>query len=145
VQHKVFTTMTLFGLLILPLAHAQSSRPVRANIPFDFGVQNRVMPAGTYQLTYSALSHGVVIRGVDDNNLNIFVMTYSSTDANRPRDGKGKLVFNRYGGTYFLSQLWQSPGQPDALEVNRTSRERNLAARISAPGVERASIIVPVR
>lgn len=143
-QHKVFTTMTLFGLLILPLAHAQSSQPVRANIPFDFGVRNRVMPAGTYQLTYSPLTHFLSISGVDDN-FNIVVWTYSSTGANRPRDGKGKLVFNHYGGTYFLSQLWQGPGQPAALEVDKTSRERNLAARISAPGVERASIIVPVR
>ena len=40
-QYKVFTTMTLFGLLILPVAHAQSSLPVQANIPFDFGVKNR--------------------------------------------------------------------------------------------------------
>jgi len=142
VQYKVFTTMTLFGLLILPLAHAQSNLPVQANIPFDFGVRNRIMPAGDYKLTYTPRNGALFIRGSDGKN-GVFVVTSPSTSGKPELNGKGKVVFNRVGGVYFLSQLWHGRGEREGLEVHKTSRERDLAAGMSGSSLELASVSVP--
>jgi hypothetical protein len=142
-RYKVFTTMTLFGLLIVPLAHAQSSRPLRADIPFDFGVKDKVLPAGNYQLIYDNSRGGVFISGLDQNG-GAFASTIL-TGAVRQRDETALLVFNRYGHTYFLSQVWQGAGGRSVIELPKTRSERDLIARIPAPGVERASITVPTK
>lgn len=145
-HYKVFTTITLFGLLVLPVASAQVSQPVQANIPFDFGAQNMVLPAGNYQFD-THLNGSLSIRGLDgvNANTNIFISSTFQPGTSPPRNGEATVVLNQYGGTYFLSQLWRGYGDSSGRELPRTSRERNLAARISHQGVERASITVPAR
>jgi hypothetical protein len=48
---KIFTTATVFGLLLLPLAHAQVSAGLQGNIPFQFQVGKTAFPAGEYVVT----------------------------------------------------------------------------------------------
>jgi hypothetical protein len=136
--------MTLFGLLIVPLANAQSSRPVQADIPFDFGVANRVMPAGNYRLTYSHDNKTLSIRGLDQN-AKAAVITYALQDKWPQQNKATRLTFNRVGGTYFLSQMFHGQGLLTGSEVPRSRSERDLIARIPALGVERALITIPAR
>jgi hypothetical protein len=147
VRYKVLTTMTLFGLSIVPLASAQSSQAVEADIPFDFGVQNTVLPAGTYRLTYNLGTRRVSIRDLDQRGTAMVLQSAVGVDPKGlQQNKKAHLVFNRYGNTYFLSQMWQGNDTTNGLELGKSRGERHIIARVSTPaGVERTSIIVAAR
>ena len=68
---KTFS-MTLLGLLALSAARAQSSQPIRAEIPFAFTVQNMNLAAGNYQLKYNNTAHILSIRDLGQNSENSF-------------------------------------------------------------------------
>jgi hypothetical protein len=89
-------------LISVPNTYAQTV--TMATVPFAFTVGQSEMPAGTYTITPVSDS-AIVIR--DSNTAKGVVSLVRSELANRG-DVTPKLVFNRYGGKYFLSQV--SPG-----------------------------------
>jgi hypothetical protein len=125
---KTFSTLTLLGLLTLSAAHAQSSQPIRAKVPFDFTVQNTTLEAGNYQLTYSSTSHALSIRGLGQNSASITV-TAQPVGAPGSSNGPGKLVFECAGGTCYLARVWQSEAGGDrGLRVVSIAHAKALAA-----------------
>ncbi len=105
---------------------------VRANIPFDFVVGNETLPSGTYTVEIAANNYGVLaIRGTD-NRTSAFVLANTVSDKDI-QDNSPKLIFNRYGDQYFLSQVW-SGARLDGLTISKSPREReHLAQGISEP------------
>jgi hypothetical protein len=59
------------------------------------------------------------------------ILTSSKISSNAPTESK--MMFNRYGDRYFLSQVWTA-GVPTGVELRKTSTEIELAKRISEPG-----------
>jgi len=141
VSYKVFISMALFGLLTLPLARAQLNRTVGFEIPFDFGfgTWNTVLPAGNYEVSYVPANNALVIRGVHQNAISIV----KPVEANLFQQGKEKLVFKRYGNTYFLSQVFRGTGTGTGRQLPKSKSELDLISRGPARGVEYATIIVP--
>ena len=84
---------------------AQSAYSVRANVPFDFVVGNKTIPAG--RIT----AHGV--SGAMQGSL-----------LGARESDQGKLVFHKYGNRYFLAQIC-IPGL-QAWEVMKSKEERSL-------------------
>lgn len=100
---KIFSTMTLFGLLAVPAIYAQSNQPIQAHVPFSFAVRDTTMAAGNYRLTYDSISHILSIRGVGPNSGQAFALAWPAAST----DGPAKLVFHCYGESCRLSQVWQ--------------------------------------
>jgi len=104
-------------------AYAQTI-DMRANIPFDFRMGDTVMPAGEYRVQSE---RGVLIlRGEDGSHPAATAIAISTL---RPAAQKpGRLEFNRYGDSYFLTKVW------DALSTSgkaliKTPQEKEYAAR----------------
>jgi hypothetical protein len=141
---SIFATATLFGLSLVPLAHAQVTSPIRGNIPFDFQVGNTVLPAGTYVVSRLSTSNpqGVLtLRGLHQKQGKTIMFSTDLTQANSGQNTK--LVFHRYGSTYFLSQVWQGFGQiGNALYPSKTERviAHQMAALAKPRNVELASV-----
>ena len=73
------------------------------------------MPAGEYDVRTHDASH------------NVFTF-FSPTPARKTESQeKGRLVFNRYGGEYFLAEVWNSNSKAGALFNNKTRREMVIA------------------
>jgi hypothetical protein len=71
-----------------------------AEIPFAFIAAGRTLPPGHYVV--NNLNDHLGIH--DPQNHSVFVPVHS---AQRPaRDSSSKMVFHRYGDTYFLSEVW---------------------------------------
>lgn len=123
---KMFSTLTLFGLAMVSAVCAQSFQPAQAKIPFAFAVQHTTLAAGNYQLTYT--NTGILsIRGLDRNSGALFANTIPA-DAPRPWNGPGKLVFDCYGRTCYLAQVWPGgSGGNRGLALRRTEPKRVLA------------------
>jgi len=142
-HYKAFTCIALFGFLIVPLARAQSTatRTLGFEVPFDFGVWNTVLPAGSYEVKYISDTSSLLIRSVHQNSTWFVIVL--PVDASLSQQGKGQLVFRRYGNTFFLSQMFSGRGIGTGRELPKSKLELDLIARVPARGVEYATITVP--
>jgi hypothetical protein len=134
----------LFGLvglgLLLAVSGAQAQEThVKANIPFDFYVGKKIMPAGEYMVVSETPSNAIVIRS-DDSKAVSLALTYTCSSF-KP-SATTKLVFHTLAGRYFLSQIWAEGNTrgrelpKSAVEVqlaknNNASEEFVLAARVT--------------
>jgi hypothetical protein len=99
---KRITAIALLAIANLAMAgnsFAQSNG-LRANVPFDFTVANKLLPAGTY--TIHRESSGLI--QIRNHDKPIAVLTIGNQDGNTSPNG-GKLVFHKYGDQYFLSEI----------------------------------------
>ena len=93
----VFGALLLAG--VISFAQTEGGNLV-ADIPFAFVVAGRTLPPGHYII--NRLNQHLGIH--DSQNQTMLVPTHS---AQRPaRDNSSKMVFHRYGNTYFLEQVW---------------------------------------
>ena len=81
-------------------ALAQDHR-VGATVPFSFTVNGNTLPAGTYRIGSDVTQANMLSIRSRQNKVNIWAM--GQTDSGNP--GAGKLVFHRYGDSYFLSEI----------------------------------------
>jgi hypothetical protein len=56
VKLRLLANATLLGLFLLPLAHAQMPFGLKGNIPFEFRINDKTLPAGEY--TLGSVVHG---------------------------------------------------------------------------------------
>jgi len=91
------------------------------NVPFNFVVENRAVPAGQYVLDSAAVSGALLIRS--DDRKSIFAVTGASMTSENGGQ-TGRLVFHRYGNRYFLEQVWTRGGAGHQLLQSAEERER---------------------
>jgi hypothetical protein len=92
-------------LLVTLVASAQGQSlayKVRANIPFDFAVGEKKLPAGEYSIGRAQRSDDIAISITDAGG-------HTKAVTLDPK-GKSSLVFHRYGDQYFLFQVWPAGG-----------------------------------
>ncbi len=119
-------TVTFFAVSV---ASAQGlSDRARATIPFGFYVGEQLLPAGDYEM--QTVANGVAKLSNTETHTSIFFNTVRLRNPIRD-SSSGKLIFNRYGDDYFLSQMWWT-GQQDGLQPLPSKRERELT-RLNTP------------
>jgi hypothetical protein len=97
------------------------STGVRANVPFDFTVGNKLLPAGTYTIKEQS-DHVIVITNHDKP---IAAISLVNGDSNQSPNG-GKLMFHRYGSQYFLSEILCDRANMN-LQVPTSNTEKRTA------------------
>jgi hypothetical protein len=119
-------------------ARGQSQHRVNANVPFDFVVGDKVLPAGDYVVSAIA-ADTLAIQGSTDGAIRLANPTGRRTD-------KIALVFHRYGSTYFLSEIWEGRDNT-SRQLLKSRQERVLereTARIARHGTRNYEEIVMV-
>jgi hypothetical protein len=115
-----------FALAGLVAVEAQS-RMITANVPFSFYMGSSAMPQGVYQVNELALGKVVALRNqMGGKSIAVWQTT------GKARDEAPRLVFHRYGETYFLSEIWDGNGDI-GLQLARSAREKELASNGAAP------------
>jgi hypothetical protein len=128
--------VTMFLVVIgVTSTRAQNAGAMAVNIPFEFAAGSKTLPAGEYYVRRNIEGARVVIqiRSIDGSrSLNLPIHAVTGTDI----QPESKLVFNKYGDHYFLSQVWIS-GRSNGEKAARTSREvmlqRELSRRSTKP------------
>ena len=118
-----FLPLLAMFLLAAGSLNAQISRPVKANIPFDFTAGGVDLPAGEYQIAATGTPGNLLIRG--EGTQGMFLVSYAA-QTNRV-EASSKLVFHRYGDRYFLSQIWEQ-GEVRGSELPMMKVEKELRA-----------------
>jgi hypothetical protein len=98
---------------------------MKVDVPFSFVVEGQTLPAGHYIVKNSDEAH---IRIVGSNPPGVYVATHAAV---RSASDGSKLVFHRYGDTYFLSAVWVT-GNTSGRELFRSPAERELARNKAA-------------
>jgi hypothetical protein len=119
---KIVGTLTLVLLAALAVPAFHADPVVAAEIPFDFVVGSKALPLGKY--TVRPLTQQAVMIQSEDTQSSAIVLT---TAVQAPKTLEtGKLVFNRYGDQYFLSQIW-TVGNNTGRELSKSKLEREVA------------------
>jgi hypothetical protein len=117
------------GALLLTAANAVAQikkGDLVADIPFPFVAADRTLPAGHYVI--SRLNDSLGIH--DSRNQGLFVTTHS---AQRPAgENTSKMVFHRYGDTYFLEEVWVG-----SSSIGRALFPSHAEYKVKENGVER--------
>jgi hypothetical protein len=112
--------MVMVVALCVVAAQAQSSVLLKGTVPINFMIGDRSLPAGEY--TVRAVSHEVEA-WYDQNGRGLFMV--STLPMGKEADlSTYKLVFYRYGDTYFLREVWSGG---ISHEVNAGPREQRIA------------------
>jgi hypothetical protein len=128
------TILSLFFTLAMASANAQAPSRTEVTIPFDFSAGKANLKAGSYAITRLS-GAAIAIRSVRGKTAALV----SAQLAIGSRDFKAgeRLVFNKYGDQYFLSQIWLSVDNGRQLFMSsaetKAAREYQLAAKNAKP------------
>lgn len=122
-----YTSFLIWGLLIgLAATTAQAQSKMKVNVPFDFTIGDRLLAAGEYTVQpASPYSNSQVLMFRDGDGASR-ALTMSIRIEPNSKVTQSKLVFHRYGESYFLSQVWLNAGDAGS-EIRAGSHERELA------------------
>jgi len=123
---KWMLPVTLLLLSGLMAAQSFTSSTVKANVPFDFMVNNRIIPAGKCVVT--AVSSDGQTLSIHNVDVRKSVMSASATDEMRRVAESTVLVFTRYGSQYFLSSI-QLEGSNRSYKLPESKAEAELRAQ----------------
>jgi len=132
----LFLTL-LFAMSFWPArAQAQIIGNLEADVPFQFHVRNTTLPAGRYMIHELEGSDLTVMQiSSADGKLSALFDVESAQAKTTPE--KSELIFNKYGDSYFLSELFDE-GNVDGSKL-MTSREEKRASKESGAEVAQVS------
>jgi hypothetical protein len=119
-----FTGLSFLLMLTAVTVSAQSERIRVTNIPFSFIVEEKTLPAGEYTLEPNRKGSDYVwlVQSRDGHATALFAtMPVRASETQE----EARLIFQRYGDQYFLSQVWE-PGESAGRALIKSKRERSL-------------------
>ena len=124
----------LFFMLAIASVNAQTPSRVEVTIPFDFSAGTATLKAGTYRIK-KVSNNALALRSVDGKT-NAIVNSPLTIESRNYRGGE-RLVFNKYGDQYFLSQVWLTVDTGRQLFTSgaerKAAREYKLANNNAKP------------
>jgi hypothetical protein len=124
--------ITILSLVVMSLllnataVYAQSY--AKAEVPFAFNVGAKQLPAGSYEIRVLSQSpNQITIRNTETTAAALSIARNEG-----PRDTESKLVFDRIGTQYFLTEVWRGFGAggmivPTSKQEQELKKELQLA------------------
>ncbi len=107
-RNQAIRVLSMFALFLAVAASAYAQDKVLADVPFEFAVGGKALPAGTYTIGRASASRpGMLeLRSEDGNG----TVVYMPADFDGGAAG-AQLVFHRYGNHYFLRAVQTVQGR----------------------------------
>ena len=139
-------TMIVLLVLVGSMAVAAQAQTVGrtqliANIPFQFNVGTKTLPAGEYSVRQvnPDSDHGVLLLSSKDGNASAMIQVGSVIGKAQE---SAKLTFHRYGNKYFFAQAWID-GDNTGMQAPKSKAER--AAESELAGLQSKTETVALR
>jgi hypothetical protein len=136
-KFTVTTLLTLAGLVSAGSALAQIRHEVTANVPFQFSVGNKVLPAGNYRFDEASSpvsANEILIQNIDQPRYTVLARGSDAWEAlpNNVTD-RGSLVFDEYDGEHFLREV-RGPLNAINVELPKSKTEKGAEGnQVAAP------------
>jgi hypothetical protein len=117
---SVLNVLALAMVLGVPMLQAQSR--LIADVPFDFSLGQRSMMEGQYEILSISQQAGE-LRNLDTETAEVFI---KSIRVEAGQSGHARLVFNKYGKQYFLSEIWDGNSNT-GIRLPKSPREKEVS------------------
>lgn len=132
---------TIVLLTAVTSAQAQSlAYGVRANIPFDFTIGDKKLPAGKYSIGRVSPNLDDMVLAITGLDVGAKTVSLAIPVESREERTDARLVFHRYGDQYFLYQVWARDAVTGRQLIKSHSEreiERSLAGNSFSHEVEK--------
>ena len=130
---KGFTMLMLIVVLALATAVAsanpQSVNSVVADIPFEFSVGYKTLPAGEYSVrTVTTAGDALMIQSADGKSSAVRLSEATERTKNKSH---ARLVFHRYGERYFLAEVWNGADR-SGRQLLKSQEERAIERELAS-------------
>ena len=130
----------LLSLLVVGVHAQDPGAGIRVSIPFDFSVEGRTLPAGQYEIRrINDEPTGLIIQNIYHRRDEALFQTEPFEEHRIPNHSL--LVFNRYGDSYFLSEVVNA-GEETAEELRPTRTERHMRSEMAKNNIEPETVTV---
>jgi hypothetical protein len=121
---KTFSMLSLITVISLTTVSAQSPVQLKVDVPFDFVVGEKTLPAGQYSVRSASryLQDALLIQSADGRKSALVV---TNTITGKTGENRARLIFHQYGDKCFLAQVW-SPGLITGRSLPETGLQREL-------------------
>lgn len=124
---KILNTLAGLILLFAVAAPIQAgsilNHEMTVTVPFEFAAGDKVLPAGDYIVQVNPERGSVVLLGEHRSRILLTIRKELRTVP-----VLGKLVFRRYGTSFFLAEVWSQNNATGAM-LPPSSREKELARK----------------
>jgi hypothetical protein len=131
-QFLILIAIAAFTVGLNTNAFGQAGKTADANVKFDFQIGDRLYPAGNYRIeSISRQSDNILrIRSLGDANKNQIIV---ATLLNAGKGQAARLVFQKYGENYFLSNIFLDTEQWGySIRPSRRQRESTKDLRLAS-------------
>ncbi len=124
-KHLMWLTLILVAVFSSAAVStkAQSGYGLRANVPFDFMVGDKMLPAGKIIARGVTAADGGPL-SISNSTKNEQAFRIARRMSGSDTSDRGKLVFHKYGDRYYLAEVW-IPGS-NAWQVVKSKSEKAL-------------------
>ena len=122
-------------------AQTTSGQKLVANIPFAFNVANKNLPAGKYTITVVNPTSDRKILQIRSTNGRSSAITVTTTVTGDVSED-AKLVFHRYGDTYFFVQAQMAGDSTSLAAVKSKNAERAKKQAAAVAGTKTVVVII---
>jgi hypothetical protein len=140
---KAFFRVSIMLALALVAATQviRAQEPLLVNIPFAFTAGNMALPAGEYRVENLNQNSGVLLIQRTDASVAKTALSIAA-EVNAPQ-AQSKLVFHRYGNSYFLSEVWVA-GHARGREIPKSAKEKEQALAAHNQKADQVTIVARV-
>ena len=124
-QFLGLATFVAFIALAVGSVQAQTGYRIQTNIPFDFTAGETSLRAGSYSVEMIS-DNALLFRSIAGKK-GVLLLTRATEPGGTEQ---ARIIFNRYGDRYFLSQVCVSGGDV-GRELHPSGAERRLAKELT--------------
>ena len=125
-KQQIFKLTAIFAIflgLAVVGVHAQASSKVEVNIPFEFSAGKTTLHPGVYSIKRMSGNY-LTLRSVDGKSAVILNAPLNLTSVDP--ESVERLVFNKYGDEYYLSQIWLTADTGRELIVRKKAAKPEI-------------------
>lgn len=134
--------LTVVGLSTAK-AQFSGSTSLIVNIPFEFSVGNKNLPAGEYTVRCINAGSDLKVLQLRSKDGQAVAMVRTNSVIGKSQE-HARLIFNRYGDDYFFAQAWL-PADNTGMQAPRSRSERRIARELASMTVPKESVAVSAR
>ena len=135
------------SVFMASVAYGQSSSgtagEIRFETPFAFHVGERMLPAGAYGARWNSGGYTIVTANNDNGKRGVVLGNVGGLTLNGKAPAAPTMVFNKYGNSYFLSQMWHGDRSDGITMLKSRAEHEQVTANIKMArnSVERVIIL----
>jgi hypothetical protein len=141
--YTMIAMLVLIGSMALAAQAQTVGRRMIANIPFQFNVGDKTMPAGEYTVTQINPSSDRAVLQLRSKDGSSAAMIQMNSVIGKAGE-RARLVFNCYGNQHYFAQAWTS-AEASGLEALKSKTERATQNELAALNVKMETVTVSVR